>query len=384
VSEQTQSGGRWWRRGSEAAAEPADVQRHDVAAAVEESVQAAVEESVRSAMARNPAGVQTDVGNGSHEAVPLEAGQPEPQEAEQVRDPDPVAAQPRQPDPEAVTAETPAAERGRPPASPPRPRVAGPLEAFLRHPFLALMPVLLLVGGAILIGVERKPEYTAQARITVGGSDVPPFALQTVVTGNQALAASYARVISAYPVVIDAARKVGIPPGAAAAALNASPVASSTLIQVEAKGASAAFSIGLANAASESLINYVQRVNTTNASRTLFRQYQAAQAQVRSAQRRVQAAIRSNSGAGLTKAQLAEDGAQLRASDLANRYRGTTFDAASSSRLTLIAPAAHATSDRRTMLERLIAIAAIGGIVLGLGLALLDTNWRVLRTLRRE
>jgi hypothetical protein len=244
--------------------------------------------------------------------------------------------------------------------------------------------VLLLVGGAIVIGVQRKPEYTAQARITVGGSDVPPFALQTVVTGNQALAASYARVISAYPVVIDAARKVGIPPGAAANALNASPVASSTLIQVEAKGASAAFSIGLANAASESLINYVQRVSKTNASSTLFRQYQAAQAQVRRAQVRVQAAIRSKSGAGLTKAQLAEDSAQLRASDLANRYRGTTFDAASSSRLTLIAPAAHATSDRRTMLERLIAIAAIGGIVLGLGLALLDTNWRVLRTLRRE
>ena len=132
-------------------------------------------------------------------------------------------------------------------------------------------------------------------------------------------------------------------------------------------------------------MKYVQRVNSTNQSGTVFRLYQTAQGAARRAQGRVQVLLRSKASAqALTRAQLAEDSAQLKASDLANRYRTTTADTTNTSKLALIAPAAHASSDRRTMLERLVAIGVIGGLILGLGLALLRTNWRVLRAPRPE
>src|SRR3954447_7330836 len=69
-----------------------------------------------------------------------------------------------------------------------RPHVAGPLEAFLRHPIIAILPVLLLTGGAVYLGVNRDPEYTAKARVNVGRTDVPAYTLQNVVIGNQGIA----------------------------------------------------------------------------------------------------------------------------------------------------------------------------------------------------
>jgi uncharacterized protein involved in exopolysaccharide biosynthesis len=88
-------------------------------------------------------------------------------------------------------------------------------------------------------------------------------------------------------------------------------------------------------------------------------------------------------GRELARAQLVEDSAQLRASDLANRYRAVSLDGSTASRMNLIAPAATADSDRSDVLEQLVVIGAIAGLVLGIGLALLRSNWQLLRTLRR-
>ena len=132
------------------------------------------------------------------------------------------------------------------------------------------------------------------------------------------------------------------------------------------------------------LIDYIARVNRSNTAQSLFRQYQEAQGEARRAEQRTQALLKSpkRNTRRITNARIAEDLAALKASDLANRYRGASLEASAASRLTLIAPAADADSDRSDVLEQLLVAGAAGGLVLGFALALLRTNWHVLRTLR--
>jgi hypothetical protein len=249
---------------------------------------------------------------------------------------------------------------------------------------LTLLPVLLLVAVALALGLQRDPEYSSHSRITVGTTDVNPFLLEEVVAGNQALAASYARAINTGPVVTAAGQAVGIPPGVAADRLSATPVPGSTLIQVGATGPSEAQAVGLANAGAEALMTYVRRINRTSEADELFKRYRKAQAEARRAERRTQGILQSDRrrSRAATEARIAQDVAALRASELAERYRSASASAANASRLTLIAPASAAGSDRRDVLEQLLLAGAVGGLVLGLALALLRTNWRILRTLR--
>jgi capsular polysaccharide biosynthesis protein len=253
---------------------------------------------------------------------------------------------------------------------------------------LTLLPVLLLVGGAVYIGVARDPEYTAKSRVNVGRADVPAFYLQQVTTGNAALAGSYARTISTAPVIRGAAREARIPATEARDALVATPLPSSTLIQVEAKWTSSAGAVALANAAGQSLINYVDRVNRTDESDRLLRRYRKAQAAVQRAQDRVASLFRAQPGQRrvpeLRRAQLAVDARTLKASNLASRYRDASVASSNTSQLTLIAPAASAKSDQRQVLERLLIIGLVAGLVLGLALALTSANWHLLRALRDQ
>lgn len=284
---------------------------------------------------------------------------------------------------EAATATEPTAET-EPDRRPDRSRVAGPLESFMRHPILTILPLLLLAGGGVYLGTTRHAEYTARGRVNVGRVDVPTYTLQTVVISNQVLAASYARAIFTQPVVTGTARRVGVPPRLVSGHLSASPIPDSTLIQVEAKSSSAAQAVALANAGANELVTYVRRVYRSTEAPKALRKYHDAQAKVRELERRLQRLLRGgrqNSSAVLG-AQVKLDTAQLEASRFAADYRAASVDPSTSSPLTLLAPAATAESDRTTVLERLIVIGAVAGLVLGLCLALLVTNWRRLRALR--
>ena len=50
------------------------------------------------------------------------------------------------------------------PAAPP----IGVLSAVRRHWIVATLPVILLVGAAVALGLERPPRYTATANLSVG------------------------------------------------------------------------------------------------------------------------------------------------------------------------------------------------------------------------
>jgi hypothetical protein len=259
----------------------------------------------------------------------------------------------------------------------------GPAEAFLRHPILTILPVLLLVGAALYVGLARDPVYTAKARINVGRTNVPAYVLQNVVGGNQALAASYSRLIATEKVVRDAARRTGTPPLETRDRLDASPIPGSTLIQVEGTGPNERGAVALANAGSQSLIKYVTKATRDRESRVAFKRYKAAQARVQRLQRRVRFLFAQGRKrqADLNRAEVDFEAAKLRASNLANLYRTSTADPGASP-LSLIGPAASASSDFGTTLERLVLIGLAAGLVLGLGLALLSANRDRLRALR--
>ncbi|MDQ3936650.1 MAG: hypothetical protein M3340_18670 [Actinomycetota bacterium] len=270
------------------------------------------------------------------------------------------------------------------PAQPRRPRVIGPLEAALRHPFLTILPILLLAGGAVYLGTERDPEYTAASRISVGRSDVPAHVLQNAAYGNQVIAITYSRAIDAPDVVNAAAREVGIPPADARSRLSASVVPESTLIEVEATGNDERQTIALANAGGNALMDWVAEVTASDRAGRLLRRYREAQADLRRLEVRADRLRRRNAGAiRVARAQLAVDEAALKASQLENLYRGeATADETTGAYLAPLAPAGEADSDRRQVLEQLILIAVAAGLVLGFALALLRANWRAVRAMR--
>ncbi|MDQ6805451.1 MAG: hypothetical protein M3065_10915, partial [Actinomycetota bacterium] len=69
-------------------------------------------------------------------------------------------------------------------AAEPLPRRAAQLrvpawEAVKRHWLIVLLPTLLMLGVGVFVGLARSPEYTSEARLTVGRVDVDPAALAT-------------------------------------------------------------------------------------------------------------------------------------------------------------------------------------------------------------
>lgn len=286
-----------------------------------------------------------------------------------------------------ATSATPAPGNGTTRSGPPpteSPRLAGPLEAFLRHPFLTLLPLILLVGAATLVGTQRDAEHTAEARIQVGRDNVPPFYLQSVVAGSQALAATYSRAAYAEPVIQRAAREAGVPVEEVRGKLNGTQVGGSTLIEVQAKSTSSRAAIALANSGAEAMVDFiVDLTRDTDQSKALFDDYRKAQRRFHEADERVRRLLGRKRPAQLRRARLAADVARLRAEDLAARYRQSTTEVMAASSLDVIAPAATTESDRRDKLQQLLVIGAIAGLVLGLLLALLRSNWSLLRAVRR-
>lgn len=262
----------------------------------------------------------------------------------------------------------------------------GPLESFLRYPLLTIVTILALTAAGVAIGLIRSPHYTAHERLSVGRVDVPAYTLQGVIFGNQTLAGTYARAITAQPVVAAAARSAGVSNGTALDNLDASQVPGSTLIQIDAVGGSEQEAVKLAGGASKGLIAYVQQLNVEQAATSLLNRYRAAQAQTDRVRQRYQAALRTKplpSLASLENMRLDVLTAQLRSQRLSSQIARDGGDPPSENLLQVLNPAAQADSDRATITERLGLIGLGAGIVAGLGLAVLLANRELLRRRRR-
>lgn len=271
-----------------------------------------------------------------------------------------------------------------PPVGSDRMPFRGPLESAFRHPFLVALPVVLLIGAAIAIGLLRSPTYTSEARVNVGRADVPAFTLQGVIIGNATLAAGYARAISAERVLAPAARAGGVSIDEARSRLSASPVPTSTLIRVEAEGDSERQATALANAGANGLVAYVRYLTAKQQASGVLQKFRRAQAVTDQKRRRFRQLLRRLPGRSREAEQARLDllTAQYRSQALSTQYIYTQSNPTAGNDLQVIVAASHASSDFGSVLQRLVLIALAAGIVVGLALALLRANWGLLRRSR--
>lgn len=255
------------------------------------------------------------------------------------------------------------------------------------HLFLAIAPVVVLLAAAGVLAMKRTPTYTAEAQLTLGQLDVAAQA-PSYVTAAQGLAATYARAIHAGGVTQPAARALHISPLEASSRLEASPVGSTPLFFIDAKGHSAASAVKLANAASRSLVRYVDDLNHKAAagSRALRSYKRASAAQHRwglragLAQRAYAKSPTVANRKALTRASQRRDQATLKTQVLASVYASAKRTGATSNVLQVLAPATAATNDRSAMLQKLLFAALAAGIAIGLALA----AWRSSRPVKAE
>jgi hypothetical protein len=231
----------------------------------------------------------------------------------------------------------------------------------------------------------RTPVWTAESRISVGRADVPAYTLQGVTIGNATLAGSYARAIAAPSVIRAGARAADIPIAEARERVSGSQIPRSTLIRVEGSGETNRQARRLANGAAAGLIRYVSELNVEQQEDGTLDRYRRAQRRTDRLRRRYVSAARAY-GRDSDRAQRARLDmltAQLRSQTLSTRVV-QSVGAPVQNLLQLVVPATDATSDRTSVLTRLVLFALAAGLLLGLALALLRANGDLLRSARES
>src|SRR4051794_19304037 len=244
------------------------------------------------------------------------------------------------------------------------------------HWGLVLLPVVLLMVAAGAYGMKRTPTYTAQSKLTLGQLDVAAQA-PSYVTAASGLAATYSQAIHAGAVTKPAGKALGIPPLEASKRLQASPIGQTPLFLIDAKGPSADEAIKLSNAASRALKRYVDGLNASSAGvNSSLRAFKKASAQqhraaltVQEAQVAYQRHPSFKARQAFTRAMQASDSAKLRVTVLASVYGNAKRVGATSNVLQILATATTASSDRGSVLQKVLFIAAAAGLAIGVALA---------------
>lgn len=270
-------------------------------------------------------------------------------------------------------------------SAPPRGRDQGPSGlqipgALRRHWRQALLPLAALLALALLIGLLRPANYTAQARLNVGRLDVATQSIPGFVEGSQQLAASYSQSIDAQAVLEPLSNQLDRPASELGERLSGSAVPDSPTFIVEAVGDDPNEAVTLANLGSRSLVDYVTRLNSSNPNgRRLIAEFNEAArdlTRARARQDRLQAQLAANPSettrTALAQATADVETAQLRRETLRSLYKDSQQGQLSIDVLQVLSPATNATSDRRSVLQLLLFLALVAGALAAVALAV----WR--------
>ncbi len=266
----------------------------------------------------------------------------------------------------------------------PLPRI-GILQAALRHWWLVLLPVVILVPIVGIVAAKRTPTYTAESRLMVGRLNVStPGAIDGYTQAILNLTTSYPLVITADAVVQRVSRDVGVSPVQVENDLSATQVPSSQVIRLDAKGKSSTQAIRLVNAATDAVVGYIASINGQNPD--LSRRFnQLKQAELKYQQALANAPGPPTDGQPLDahgqKLEAAAQTARVQVNAAVTNYENSLQNTTVDSLVQPIAYANMATSDAHTKLEIALFIALVAGLVMGLGLATLRANMLVRRAL---
>ena len=259
----------------------------------------------------------------------------------------------------------------------PPPDDRGPvLGSVLRYWYLVLLPMILLAGAAVAIGMSREPTYTAETRLNVGGFNISAQSLPGFAGGAYLLTNAYSRAAYADRVLGPVAKKTGRSKRDIADAVSASPVKDSPTIRIEAEAKTAREAVRIANLTAEELERYAVVLARTNPdSKRLFRDFKRASDRYRVAEKRAIRAHRRNRGEAA--ADTALELARLRRNSVASLYQTSLGGQATTNAVQILAPARDAESDRRSLVERMLAAGLLGGLAIGIALAYLVGRRRI-------
>lgn len=235
-------------------------------------------------------------------------------------------------------------------------------EAMRDYKLWFAVPLVVLLCAAAAVGLLRSPVYTAQARLSVGGTDLTRPSVLAAGGAAEALSAVLSRSLTADPVLESISKKVDVPTSNIQADLVGSPIPDTNLILIDASSGSDSDAVRLANAASLSVIGFINRLNGTN-------QHQV-EARLKAAVLDLAKKQKVNDADPSAKRRADVHIAQLRKDSLEAAYR-TSLNSEQAV-LRVFDPAGRATSDRVSKLELLLFIGLAVGLILGAALAL----WR--------
>jgi capsular polysaccharide biosynthesis protein len=234
-----------------------------------------------------------------------------------------------------------------------------PFQAVVAHPLLALLPIVLMVAGAVAFGLSREPAWTSEARLNVGELTPSTQSAPGIVEANQQLASAFSRAIDARRVVTPVARELGLTSSEVERRLDASAIPESPVLTVSGTGPTERDAVAITSVGTSALVRYIRRLgDRAREERRLLRELTAA--------RRELAELREE--VVLTGPNPDLNAAQLRAKALETQYLELTRQPGSTP-VTALNPAETATSDRQKVLKLAIVIAALAGIAVGAGLA---------------
>jgi uncharacterized protein involved in exopolysaccharide biosynthesis len=254
-----------------------------------------------------------------------------------------------------------------------------------RHKLVAVLPVIVLVGLAVLYSLDRQPVYKAEARQAIGRVDVSqPGALAGFQSATKALASSYSRAIVAPEVVDRVARATKLTRGEVRDRLKATPIPESAVISVRGTGPSEREAIAVATSGARALDAYVAALNRSNPNaHRLFREYTRASGRL-SDRRFVLQQAKHDAGSDRSAAanrriqqlQRDVDEARLTTQVAAENYAISRRSESNVSILQTISLPQSATSDKDTNFQIVLFGAVVAGILLGIALASLLANRR--------
>jgi hypothetical protein len=264
----------------------------------------------------------------------------------------------------------------------------------LRYPWLVLIPVLALGALGFVLAGKKHTTYTAQAQVLIG-QPAPGTSgeLPGIVQAEQSLAGIYAREIDFDRVLVPLAHQLNTSPADIASRLSAAPDPQSPLIRINATGPNAAAAVTLANGAATKFAAAMNSTTQTTApANHAFSSYQHASTAYQQALAKQhtiahQLSLRgidpsTSSDAGLMKATVATQVAQLHLTTLASQYQSALATQNNAPTLSVFQSAGGATTNHASNLEIYVFGGAVAGLLIGAALATLLANRKTWRQAR--
>lgn len=268
-----------------------------------------------------------------------------------------------------------------------------PLVAMRRYKYLTILLALAGLLDGVLVAGLLKEHTTAETRLSVGSGSLVNYKVPGFALASQELAASYARYVGLEQSQGVLLKALGSDAGKVTT-VQASPIPDSSVVRIEVTATSPSVAVAAADLVGTSLRDRVNATPTDTQSQSLLRQFrqisdETAQASAQQAQANGVLNQLIGSGAPAKKVAAARQvlatissqlsTLQLRQTAIGNQYQSLVNPPDTANNLVVVSPAAVTGNDRRAKQERY----GLGGLALGLVLALLLANYLTRRRERR-